>query len=189
MKNRDTATSALVGTIPVGFIASGVAVGGKSPVTSFGPYAYVANTFDDTVSVIFTVTNTTVATIKVGNNPGFVALSPDGAFAYVGNAYDGTVSVIDTASRVVVHTIAIGDEPHGLVVSPDGKYVYVSDGSGRTTVSVIDTATNAVVGSPLTAGFFPIAVAVSGDGSLVYVVNVVDNTVSVLYTGNWVTAV
>jgi YVTN family beta-propeller protein len=49
------------------------------------------------------------------------------------------------------------------------------------TVSVIDTATNTVVGSPITVGANPFGVAVTPDGSKVYVANS-DSTVSVIAT-------
>src|SRR5208282_4097952 len=50
------------------------------------------------------------------------------------------------------------------------------------TVSVINTATNMVVGSPITVGNFPFGVAVTPDGSKVYVANQYDGTVSVIAT-------
>jgi YVTN family beta-propeller protein len=53
--------------------------------------------------------------------------------------------------------------------------------SGDGTVSVINTATNTVVGS-ITVGNNPIGVAVTPDGSKVYVTNFLDDTVSVINT-------
>jgi YVTN family beta-propeller protein len=59
--------------------------------------------------------------------------------------------------------------------------------SGDNTVSVIDTATNTVVGSPIPVGSEPIGVAVTSDGSKVYVTT--GGTVSVIDTRtNTVTA-
>jgi len=49
-------------------------------------------------------------------------------------------------------------------------------------VSVIDTTTNMVVGSPITVGSAPRCVAVTSGGSKVYVANQNDNTVSVIAT-------
>jgi len=57
-----------------------------------------------------------------------------------------------------------------VAVTPDGSKVYVAKAAGS--VSVIDTATNTVVGSPITVGRFPQGVAVTPDGSKVYVTNV-----------------
>jgi YVTN family beta-propeller protein len=65
------------------------------------PFAYVANSGDNTVSVINTATNTVVATIPVGPagaNPFGVAFTPDGTLAYVTNG-SNNVSVIATATK------------------------------------------------------------------------------------------
>jgi YVTN family beta-propeller protein len=50
------------------------------------------------------------------------------------------------------------------------------------TVSVIDTTANTVVGSPITVGNSPRGVAVSPDGSKVYITNAFSNSVSVIDT-------
>jgi len=49
-------------------------------------------------------------------------------------------------------------------------------------VSVIDTATDTVIGSPIPVGSVPIGVAVAPDGSKVYVANSYADTVSVIDT-------
>jgi YVTN family beta-propeller protein len=65
---------------------------------------------------------------------------------------------------------------------------YVAN-AGANTVSVIDTTTNGIVGSAIPVGTFPVGVAVTPDGSQVYVTNVLDDTVSVIATAsNTVTA-
>ena len=61
--------------------------------------------------------------------------------------------------------------------------------SDSNTVSVIDTATDTVIGSPIPVGSVPIGVAVAPDGSKVYVANFLSNNVSVIATAtNRVTA-
>jgi YVTN family beta-propeller protein len=52
----------------------------------------------------------------------------------------------------------------------------------RTNVSVIDTKTNTVIGSPIPVGSLPAGVAVTPDGSTVYVANTNDTNVSVIDT-------
>ena len=57
-----------------------------------------------------------------------------------------------------------------MATNQSGTYVYVTN-SGDGTVSVIDTSTNTVVGSPINVGRNPRWVASNPSGSLVYVSN------------------
>ena len=70
----------------------------------------------------------------------------------------------------------------GVAVDPTGTRVYVANQSGNT-VSVLDTASNAVIVA-VTVGAFPVGVAVNPTGSRVYVTNYSSNTVSVLDTAS-----
>jgi YVTN family beta-propeller protein len=70
---------------------------------------YVTNQ-EGTVSVIATATNTVAATIRVGNRPYGVAITPDGAKLYVTNQ-EGTVSVIAMATNTVSHRHDTGRQP------------------------------------------------------------------------------
>jgi YVTN family beta-propeller protein len=176
----DAATNTVVATVLVGFLPEGVAV------TPDGGMVYVANAGQNTVSVIDAATNTVIATIPVGTQPKGVAVTPDGSKVYVanedGNTQGGnTVSVINTATNTVVATIPVGAEPFNVAVSPDGSKVYVTI-DGDNNVSVIDTATDAVVGTPIPVGTNPWGVAFTPDGGKVYVTNRVSNSVSVINT-------
>ncbi len=153
----NTATNTVIGPpIAVGNSPVGVAV------TPNGKYVFVTNNSDNTVSVISTATHSAVGPpIGVGNDPAGVVITPDGRFAYVANNGSGavnsnTVSVIDIATDTVVGSVTVGNKPLGIDVTPDGKYVYVTN-SNDGTVSVINTATNTVLGAPIAVGSFPIA--------------------------------
>jgi YVTN family beta-propeller protein len=65
-------------------------------------------------------------------------------------------------------------------VTPDGSSVYVANQNSGT-VSVIDTATNAVIAT-VRVGVEPNGVAVSPDGGRVYIANGASGTVSVIAT-------
>src|SRR5262249_58363271 len=60
--------------------------------------------------------------------------------------------------------------------SAGAQNAYITNSFGRT-VSVIDTATNTVVGSPIPVGILPGGVAVTPHGSKVYVPNVSTHSV------------
>jgi len=94
-------------------------------------------------SVLDTVTNTVIATVAVGSNPGFVAVNPAGTRVYVTNSSDSTVSVLDTATNTVTATVPVGSDPVGVAVNPAGTRVYVAN-RGSYSVFVLDTATNTV---------------------------------------------
>jgi YVTN family beta-propeller protein/autotransporter-associated beta strand protein len=153
-----------------------------------GPFAYVPNSGEGTVSVIDTPTNAVAPTaIPVGLSP-FAAPSPvaaavrgDESLVYVTNPGGiNTVSVINTATNTVVATIPVGIVPELLAISPDGTRVYVPN-QGSNTVSVINTATNSVVAT-IPAGSQPVGAGVTPDGARVYVTNINANMVSVINT-------
>jgi len=68
------------------------------------PFAYIANSGTNNVSVIDTSTNTVATTVNVGVEPISAAVTPDGKFAYVTNFSSDNVSVIDTSTNTVVTT-------------------------------------------------------------------------------------
>ena len=68
-----------------------------------------------------------------------------------------------------------------MAITPDGTRAYVTN-RRRDTVSVIDTATNTVIGTPIPVGNSPVGVAVTPDGTRAYVTNQLDDTVSVIDT-------
>jgi YVTN family beta-propeller protein len=185
----DTETNTVTATIPVGLIPVGVAV------TPNGRKVYITNSGfnENTVSVIATATNKVIATIPVGREPGGVAVTPNGRKVYVANALDNTVSVIDAATNMVIGSpIPVGLAPDGVAVTPSRRQngeenrtderedrakaaskVYVANFDANT-VSVIDTATNTVIAT-IPVGTSPRGVAVTPDGSTVYVSNTFSN--------------
>ena len=64
-------------------------------------------------------------------------------------------TVIDTATNTVEATvITVGTVPGGVAITPDGKHAYVMNFVSNT-VSVIDTASNTVVGTHGPGGDYP----------------------------------
>ncbi|MBF8297359.1 MAG: hypothetical protein HW395_16, partial [candidate division NC10 bacterium] len=100
----------------------------------------------------------------------------------------GNVSVIDMATNTVITTVTVGLTPEQGAVTPNGLFAYVAN-SGSNTVSVIATATNTVVGSPISVDQRPDFLTVSRDGASVFVPNQNSNSVFVISTAsNTVTA-
>jgi YVTN family beta-propeller protein len=117
-----------------------------------GPFLYVPDSLNNTVTVIDTSTNAVVPPgIPTGGlAPQFVGVSGDESLFYVSNPASGTVTPI--SNNIAGPPIPIpGATPQGVAITPDGKTAYVADGiTGN--VSVINTATNTVIGSPIFEG-------------------------------------
>ncbi len=101
-------------------------------------------------------------------------------------ANEGSVTVIDLDSGQVRGEILVGLHPSALAVSPNQKYVVVAN-TGSDTLSVIDTATDAVVekiSARLTPadlfGAQPTALAFAPSGRRLYVCNGTQNAVAVV---------
>jgi len=78
-----------------------------------------------------------------------------------------------------MNLIQVGKTPVGIAVDPNTNRIYVSN-SHNNTVSVIDGATNRVIGDPIPVGEGPRGIAVDPNTHLVYVTNPGSNTVSVI---------
>ncbi len=174
-------------------------------VSPDGSKVYIANMVQENVYVIDAATNTISAKVEVEGSADSVAVSPDGTKVYVttnkgyDRSYNGGVSIIDTATNKVTATVRMKGIPKGVAVSPDGTKAYVAscdiariytDGipdpftssapwSGE--VSVIDTARNEIT-AILEVGENPLGVAVTPDGSKVYVTNAFSDNVYVIDT-------
>jgi YVTN family beta-propeller protein len=167
----------------------------KANIADDARFVYITYPSNNSVSVINTSTNTVSATVPVGLGPIGVAFNPDGTKAYVTNGGSNNVSVIDTATNSVTASVPVGEAPFGVAVNPDGTKVYITkatmshettdfgdDGSITNStieeinpdyISVIDTVTNIVTTVPV--GGVPVGIAVSPEGTKVYVTVVYGN--------------
>jgi YVTN family beta-propeller protein len=116
-------------------------------------------------------------TIPVGKKPIAVVTTPDGRSALVSNVDDGTISVINLANMAVSQTISlppfngVAMRPSGIAILPDGSKAYVADHVALpgSVVYVIDLTTMKFTGTTLPTGDFPQSIAVTPDGSQVWV--------------------
>ncbi|HEX5555863.1 MAG TPA: YncE family protein, partial [Chitinophagaceae bacterium] len=105
-----------------------------------------------------------------------------------GAANNGSVSVIDCQGGHLVSHLRVGLHPNAILLSPDAKWAFVACGNSDN-VFVINTLTNQVTDSisvrlsPVKdpyIGDSPDGLAISSDGTTLYVSNGMDNAVAVI---------
>jgi YVTN family beta-propeller protein len=138
------------------------------------------------ISIIDTHTYVITHTFAVAgeHTPEVVAFSPDNRQAYVGN-YE-VITVIDRGIKKVIDTISIGEffSPKDMVITPDGKRAYVAkrdlkSGKHADEVLVINMQSRQII-KRIPMKYIPFGIAMTSDGSEVYVTNANHRTVSVI---------
>ena len=117
-----------------------VALSGSSPATN--SYAFVANSGEDTLSVVDFTNGFEVTRINTGSKPMGVAVVNSLNKVYISNYLSHTVTVI-TENTANVKTILVGANPLGIAVNPTGTKVYVAN-YGDNTICEIDTSMDVV---------------------------------------------
>ena len=165
--------------------------------------AYIANTFDNTITVIDTATDKVAATIAAGKQPSGVALTLDGKKLFVTNHraervdvfIPSEVTVIDTATNRIIANISLTNTPggaNGVTISQDGDWVYVATGTNRNeegnAVTVIDANTYKITTTiPIPperryGSSYPYALALSPGGEKLYVTHQYGEELSIIDT-------
>ena len=104
-----------VGKVPRGFSLS-----------PDGSRLFVANSWDDTVSVIDTLSLEVVATWPVGAEPSSVVEDRDGKHLFVANRISNDVAVLNPETGVEEKRLAAGRGASYITPSPDGSRLYVT---------------------------------------------------------------
>ena len=123
------------------------------------------------------VSERVIASVPVGDTPAGIAVTPDNRFAYVANNNNdtipggNTVSVINLKTNTVKTTISDPsfNQPYTVTINSTGTKVYITNSNG-TTVSIIDTASNKVIGT-ITGFDGPSGFGITPDGNTAYVNN------------------
>jgi YVTN family beta-propeller protein len=159
-------------SIPVGGGPTGIAV---SPD---GQELYVANSGNNTLSVIDVGARAVVSTVPVGASPRSVAVSPDGRRIVVANSGDNSVSIVDKGDsaqkRPAARRVDVGLEPVDIEMSLRNDTAFVVEATspegGAGTVSVVNV--DELTSSPTVIRTdSPTAIAISPDGRTGYLAN------------------
>ena len=194
-------TNRIKGLIAVIQIAVLAAAGSAFAATG---KVYIADEGANTVSVMDAASFKKIGSIRVGQGPHNVQVSPDGKWVWVTNNGDpakasetmptekmpkaehgamvgaGAVWVIDAATDAVVAKVPVGKHPAHVVVASDGRAAYITNG-GDNTISVVDTASQRVIGV-IPVGASPHGLRITPDGKQVWIANLKGGTVSVVDT-------
>ena len=144
-------------------------------VTPDNKYVLAANWCSYTVSVISVQENKVVKTIKIGRYPRGIAISNDSKRAYVAEMGGNRIHVIDLEDFTITY-IPVGSNPRAIVLSPDNTKMYVTMNVSGKVASWDLTANRA--GKSVKTGEAARSLAISADGSTLYVVNFKSGTMS-----------
>jgi YVTN family beta-propeller protein len=150
-------------------------------VTPDNKYILVSNWCSYTVTIISVETQKTVKSIKIGRYPRGISISSDSKFAYVAEMGGNRIHRIDLESFLVDY-IPIGSNPRAIELSPDGSRLYATlNISGK--VIAWDLATNQAI-KTVSTGKSARSLAISKDGSSLFVVNFRSGTLSKVRTSD-----
>jgi YVTN family beta-propeller protein len=152
----DKQTMRVVNSIATGWGPKGIALDQKRA------RAYVAISRDDGIVVYDVFKGDIIRSLRLnlGDEPIYLALTPDGRTLVSVNHGSNTVSIIDAISMFETARVQVGQGPTSVVVNPSGSKAYVMNTMSNT-VSVVDltqrtvSVTIGVEGSPLQAAFSP----------------------------------
>ncbi len=166
----DTSSMQVVSQVTAGRFFVGIAASGDGPYTLYASGGPDNDVKIFTISAAGAIAAAAPASISIPvitpPNAGFVSsYTPDPALD-TADASGDKPPVPSGFSRTGRTAISY---PAGLALSPDGRFLYVAC-NGDNSLAVVDTASRTVV-KQLPVGYFPYGVAVSADGSQVFVSN------------------
>ena len=150
-------------------------------VTPDNKFVLVSNWCSYDLTVISIASQKVVKTIKIGRYPRGIAVSNDSKFAYVAEMGGSRIHVINLEDFSKTY-IPIGSNPRAIVLSPDNSMMYVTMNlSGK--VASWDLINNKA-GKSVKTGKAARSLAISSDGTALFVVNFVSNTISKVRTSD-----
>src|SRR5262245_11215060 len=156
---------------------------------------YVLNSKGDDATVIDPATMKVVSTIKVGDNPHGLVISPDHRTLYISVEGTDELIALDVATNIVKSRAKVGRAPNQVSITRDGRFVFVPV-RNDSAVDVVDTAAMKVV-DRMKSPAWPHNTYVSADGKHLYLGSMQGSRITIYDTtthkqlqeiapGNWV---
>ena len=171
----DLATMKIDAVYPVGSVPKVV------QVTPDNRYILVSNWCSYTVTVISVETGKRIKDIKIGRYPRGIEISQDSQFAFIAEMGGSNIHRVDL-NNFTKTLIPIGVNPRALQLSPDGKYLYATLNSSGKVIAWNLEKNKAFKG--VKTGDAARSLAISSDGTALFVVNFFSNTVSKVRTSD-----
>jgi YVTN family beta-propeller protein len=154
--------------------------------TPDGRHLVVANILQHTVSLLDVTSKSVIQTVPCDPFPNYVKVHPSGNRAYISTRGGNSVQVISLPDMRIIDTIPVGSRPNHMVFSPSGDRLFVTCANSDD-VHVIDTGAHTVterIDMRPYAGARPgttsNGIAVTNDGSTLYVANADNNDIAVI---------
>jgi putative membrane protein len=151
-----------------------------------GPFAFVTNERDGTITVIDTKTDQVYSTIEVGGRLRGIRLSPDRlriwvAISYPTNQSQGEDKIVELdINGNVIAQYQAGTDPENFVIDDNATRLYIANEDAGT-ASITDVKANQVIAT-MPVGLEPEGAAISPDGRWVYITSETSSSVSVIET-------
>ena len=150
-------------------------------VTPDSKYILVSNWCSYTVTIISVEMQKTIKSIKIGRYPRGISISSDSKYAYVAEMGGNRIHQINLEDFTVTY-IPIGSNPRAISLSPDDTKLYATlNISGK--VIAWDLQSNKAI-KTVSTGKSARSLAISSDGSALFVVNFGSGTLSKVRTSD-----
>lgn len=159
-------------------------------VSPDGNYLYVTDPGAGYIDTIDLADGQVTARLPDSNTPSSIAVSPQGNTLYAVNsgflAGNNTVSVVNIASNEIIGTLSSPKFTMlwSVAISNDGNTLYLSNGpyqNPQGSVYTFNVSANSIIGTINFTGV-PVSLALSYNGSKLYVLNQLNSTVSTFNT-------
>ena len=108
-------------------------------LNNYDNIVFVANTGDDTISIISLSNMLELYKIRLanGSGPHHIAVDSNQNYLYTTNSHNGSIGVVDLIRNLWVDNIYVGSHPSHLEINKKNRCIYVSNADSNS-ISIVD---------------------------------------------------